>query len=94
MLPYPITSDALIWDELNTYHITRHGVEPDGANEGCDGRFLVLQGYAGRFMFVELTLSGRMLAGVLAPRYDEKYYVVTARPASRRERRMYGEVIG
>ena len=94
MLPYPLTSDALIWDGKNTYHIARHGVEPYEANEVCDGRFMVLQGYAGRFIIVGLTLSDRMLAVVLAPRYDEKYYVVTARAASRRERRLYREVAG
>ena len=55
---------------------------------------MVLQGYAGRFIIVGLTLSDRMLAVVLAPRYDEKYYVVTARAASRRERRLYREVAG
>ena len=91
MLPYPISSDALIWDARNTLHVMRHSVETSEANEVCDGELLVLQGYGGRFIIVGQTLSGRMLAVVLAPRYDEDYYVVTARPASRRERRLYRE---
>ena len=93
MLPYPITADALTWDGRNTAHIKRHDVVPDEVEEVCNGRFVVLQGYAGRFIIVGLTLADRMLSVVLAPRYHQGYYVVTARPASRRERRLYRETM-
>ena len=91
MLPYPLTADALTWDERNTTHIKRHDVVPDEVEEVCNGRFIVLEGYAGRFIIVGLTLTDRMLSVVLAPMYQQRYYVVTARPASRRERHLYRE---
>ena len=67
-------------------------VSIDEANEVCNGRFIVLQGYAERFVIVGETLDARMLSLVVAPTHDESYFVVTARPAGRKERRLYREV--
>ena len=74
-------------------HIARHGVTVDEVNETCDGRFIVLQGYVGRLVIVGQTFGGRALSVVVEPEPEEMYYVVTARPASRGERRTYREVI-
>ena len=93
MLPYPLTSDALIWDDWNIEHIARHGVTRDEAMEVCGGRFIVLRGYTGRFIIVGQSIDGRALSIVVEPEDEWKYYVVTARSASRGERRAYREVI-
>ena len=93
MLPYPITSHSLVWNEWNIEHIARHSVTIDEANEVCSGRFIVLRGYAGRFIIVGQSIDGRALSIVVEPEDEWKYYVVTARSASRGERRAYREVI-
>ena len=94
MLPYPISSDTLIWDEWNIEHIARHGVTRDEAMEVCSNGFIVLRSYAGRFIIVGQSTDGRALSIVVEPEDEWKYYVVTARSASRKERRIYREETG
>lgn len=94
MLPYPISSDALIWDEWNIEHIARHGVARDEAMEVFSSRFIVLHGHDGRFIIVGQSTGGRALSIVVEPEDEWKYYVVTARSASRRERRIHREETG
>ena len=86
-----IVIDRLFWDAWNVAHIARHGVIPEEAQEVCRGPFIARQSYAGRILLVGPTFSSRMLAVVLEPLDDAIYYVVTARPASRKERRLYQE---
>ena len=93
MLPYPITTNALIWDSWNVQHIARHEVTQPEVEEVCDSRFLVLQGYDGRYVIVGHTFAGRLVSVVIEPEDEERYYVVTARSASHRERRTYREEI-
>lgn len=47
------------------------------------------KGYKGRVMVIGPTKAGRMLAVVLESEGEEAYYPVTARPASRKEHRLY-----
>ena len=93
MLPYSISPGALVWDECNIEHIARHGVTRDEVMEACGGRFIVLRGYAGRFIIVGQSVDGRALSIVVEPEDEWKYYAVTARSSSRSERRAYREVI-
>ena len=94
MLPDDIRFDALIWDSWNRAHIARHNVTRNDVQEICAGRFVTLPGYSGRIMVVGQNLVGRALTAVLEPDTEGMYYVVTARSSSRRERRVYREVIG
>ena len=50
--------------------------------------------YEGRIRVVGPTRAGRLLTVIFAPTGEGIHYVVTARPASRMERRRYGEVKG
>ncbi len=80
----------LIWDQGNVEHIARHGVTPEEVEEACNSDLLVLESYRGRFLIVGLTEAGQMIAFVLDPEPEEGvYYVVTARSADSKERRMY-----
>ena len=79
----------LIWDTWNVTHIARHQVNAEEVEEVGHGTPLVQQGYKGRVILIGPTLSGRMLAAVLAREGRGVYYPVTARPASRRERALY-----
>ncbi len=80
----------LIWDEWNIAHIARHGVTPEEVEQVCHGNYIVRGSYQQRVMLVGPTATGRMLAVVLDPEDAGTYYPITARPASRKERRLYG----
>lgn len=84
----------LRWDDWNRAHIARHQVAPEEVEDVCYGDPMVEHGYKGRYRLVGSTHAGRMLAVVLAPEEAGVYYPVTARPASRRERRRYQEAMG
>lgn len=78
----------LIWDELNQFHIARHQVseeEVELANQ--DPAALILNTYGGRFAVIG-KVKNKLLTIVLAKSGDS-YYVVTARPVSRKEREVY-----
>jgi len=80
----------LIWDEWNVAHIARHQVTSEEVEEVCQSNPLVQQGYHGRTVVVGHTRDGRMLEVVLDPEPEEGvYYVVTAHPASRKDRALY-----
>ena len=79
----------LVWDEWNVSHIARHDVTPGEDEETCQGYAHTISTYRGRLRVIGQTASGRILTVILAPVQVEVYYPVTARPASRRERRIY-----
>lgn len=91
-----VTIRRLIWDPWNVAHIARHGVTPEEVEEACHaGDPYTDQGKQGRIRLLGLTVSGRMLAVILDPESEQgAYYPVTARAASRKERRLYRQQKG
>ena len=81
----------LVWDNWNVNHIARHQVTPEEVEQVCHALHVVRESYKDRLLMIGPTRSGRMLAVVLDPEGDDVYYVVTARVADRRERRIYQE---
>ena len=79
----------LIWDPWNIGHIARHGVTPEEVEQVCRGPHVERVAYALRLMMIGPTDAGRLLAVVLERRGPDAYFVITARPASRKERRIY-----
>lgn len=85
-----IVVHRLIWDAWNVAHIARHDVAPDEVEEVCHSKHVTRQGKKGRLLVVGPTKAKRVLIIVLDPEEDVGvYYPVTARPASRVERRRY-----
>ena len=80
--------DRLIWDPGNIAHIARHKVTLQEVEQVRNGRFVARRSYANRIVIIGPTAENRVLSIVLEPVGDDAYYVVTARPASRRERRL------
>ncbi|HEU0022071.1 MAG TPA: BrnT family toxin [Dehalococcoidia bacterium] len=78
----------------NVGHIARHQVAPTEVEDVCHGTPMFSDTYRERLRVVGPTSTGRMLTVILAHEGNDIYYVVTARPASRRERRRYQEVSG
>lgn len=81
----------LIWDDWNREHITRHGVTAGDVEEVCEGDMIVRETYGGRLMVIGPNRAGNLLAAILAPEDNGAFYVVTARPAAKKERRIYRE---
>ncbi len=79
----------LLWDEWNVGHIAKHRVTPEEVEEVCHAEPLVFEAKRGRIIGVGPTVDGRVLAVVLAPEGEGVYYPITARPASKKERRLY-----
>lgn len=80
----------LIWDAWNVAYIARHAVLPEDVEQVCHGDFIVRPTYGERLLVIGPTPAGRVLAAVLDPEGAEgSYYVVTARPADRKERALY-----
>ena len=84
----------LIWDDFNIAHIAEHEVKPHEVEEACQSNQITFTTYGARILLVGHTLAGRFLSVVLAYKGEGVYYVITARPASRKERKYYQEQKG
>jgi uncharacterized DUF497 family protein len=84
----------LLRDEWNVAPIARHEVFPEEVEEVCHGRPLTSATYNDRLRVIGPTALGRMLTVILAPEGEAVYYVVTARPARRKERQRYSDETG
>ena len=82
-----IELSELQWDEFNVEHIAKHDVSIVETQEACQNRIDVLSGYNGRQMLFGKTNKGRYVTVILARKFDNTYYVVTARDTSKKERR-------
>lgn len=79
----------LIWDEWNTNHIKKHHVAPKEIKQVLKSKAITLKSYKNRFLILGKTKKKRLLTMVLALEKKGKYYLVTARPMSKKERRYY-----
>ena len=96
MSQLPPRIDALDWDDWNRDHITKHAVTPDEVEEAVSSRAVYRASYKNRIAVTGVTQAGRMLTVVIgeSPRQAHRYYVFSARPASRSERRDYDQQLG
>ena len=83
--------ERLDWDEWNVKHIAKHGVTTEEVGEAISGETVARATYKQRFLVLGPTSAGILLAVVIGPVPDQPgtYYVFSARPASRSERRQY-----
>jgi len=89
-----IRVDHLIWDDWNVAHIAQHHVTPEAVEEVCQALPLASTSYGGRLRLIGVSKAGRMLTVILAPgQRPGSYYPVTARPASKRERKRFDESV-
>lgn len=84
----------LLWNEWNVKHIAKHAVIPEEVEEICSNSYSYSSDDArhGRFIITGITSKGRILAVIIEPTEQEDiYYPVSARDASRKERKAYQE---
>ncbi len=86
--------ERLDWDGWNIAHLReRHGLTPEEVEEVCHGEPVALETYKDRLMLIGPDRRGRVLTVVIGPVPGQRnvYYAFSARPASRKERRFYGQ---
>ena len=79
----------LIWDDWNIEHVNKHKVKVNEVEEVCKLATKSLKTYKERLIVLGKTKKGRLLTIVLSPEDKDKYYVVTARDMSKKERRFF-----
>jgi uncharacterized DUF497 family protein len=83
--------EQLAWDDWNREHLKKHHVTPEEAAEVLVDRPVIRDTYKNRYAAIGPTRTGRMLTVIVGPdpAIPNLFYVFSARPASRRERRIY-----
>lgn len=76
----------LVWDDWNTAHIGKHQVKASEIEEVCQLPLKTLRSYQDRLIILGKTERKRLLTVVLANEKKGKYYVITARDMSKKER--------
>ena len=84
----------LVWDGWNVEHIARHGIAPEEVEEVCHQQPVFVDTYNLRVLVIGPTVASKMVSAILAPKGDDCYYPVTARSASRKERKIYESLKG
>lgn len=79
----------IVWDEWNIDHIKKHHVTTSEVEEICLGIYQDQPTYNDRLMIFGKTTQGRALTVVLSKKLEGKYYIITARDMSTKERRKY-----
>ena len=85
--------ERLIWDDWNRDHIAKHAVTLSEAEEVVVGPAIFRASYKNRLAVTGPTVEGRMLTVIIGPVPGQlgSFYVFSARPASRGERREYNQ---
>jgi uncharacterized DUF497 family protein len=75
------------WTPANVAHVARHKVTVHGVEETRSNPCIIRPTRGGRYLLIGPTNARRMLTVVAEPLGDDEFFCITARPASRRERR-------
>ena len=82
-----IKISQLIWDVWNTEHIKNHHTTKEEVEEAIRRVGAHRQGYLGRVVLIGRA-GKRILALIVKPTGNNQYYLVTARDADQKERRL------
>ncbi len=85
-----IKIDFLVWDEANLNHIKKHFVSKTEIENAVLDFIYHEHTYSGRYLIVGDT-GKRILSVVVSRKSLKTYYVVTARSASKKERKKINE---
>lgn len=83
--------DELIWDSFNSEHISKHNLTQEDVTQACINQLEVWKTRNGRLLLIGKTDAGKLVSVVLAPKGTCKYYPVTARITSQKERKLINE---
>ena len=93
MTTLPPHIESIDWDDWNRDHIRKHGVSEAEVEEIPGPYAWYRTTYKNRIMATGQTSAGKFLTIVIgeSPSQPFRWYVFSARPASRSERRQYVE---
>lgn len=85
--------EEIVWDGWNLRHIAEHDVVAAQVEQVLLGKPVFAGSYKDRLVAIGPDASERILAVVIGPTpgTSTRFYVFSARPASRKERRFYVE---
>lgn len=82
-----IEIEQLLWDSFNSQHILKHGLSKAEVEEVCfSNPISSISAHTQRLRVIGRTAQGKVVTIILAHKGAKTYYVLTARPASRKER--------
>ena len=81
---------SIVWNEKNREHIKKHNLEAGEVEEAITHIKAYRKGYKGRIILIGKT-GKRLVSVVVAKERLRRYYVVTARDADRKERKLVYE---
>ncbi|MDO8638179.1 MAG: hypothetical protein Q7R43_01275 [Candidatus Daviesbacteria bacterium] len=84
-----IRIEQLVWDNWNIKHIKKHNVSVSETEEGIINVTAHKQGYNKRIMLIGR--SGKRILAILVKAKLGQYYIVTARDAGKKERKLLYE---
>jgi uncharacterized DUF497 family protein len=80
----------LVWDSWNVTHIAKHNCVPEEVEAVCQANPHTEAAKQGRIRVTGKTSAGRIISAFLDPEPEPGvYYTVSARDASKQERRAY-----
>jgi len=80
----------LVWDDWNKEHIKKHNITVSEVEEAVVSLLAHRMGHSGKIILIGRS-GNRLIAMIMAHKEDNKYYIVTARDADRKERRLVYE---
>jgi len=83
----------IIFDTWNKEHIKKHGVAEEEVKEASGNLIYHKRTYKGRYLLIGKA-GRRLISLVLIRKVEGKYYLITARDSSRKERRKVYEKEG
>ena len=88
--------ERLDWDEWNLEHIAKHGITQGDVEATIKGPAIAQVTYKNRYLVIGPASEGRFVSVVIGPDPQDPtaYYIFSARPASRKERRLYRQQRG
>lgn len=85
-----IKIEQLIWDEWNVEHIKKHNVTQKEIEEAVVSVVTHKKGYSRRILLIGRT-GTRIVSVVISKETMDRYYIVTARDADKKERKLVYE---
>lgn len=82
---------ALVWDEWNREHIKKHNVTEKEVEEAYEKSDIEAEAKYGRKFVLSKISNGRLITIFLSFKKQAEPYLVSARDASNKERRIYYE---
>lgn len=85
-----IKIEQLLWDEFNLNHVVKHNVTKGEIEEAIQKINAHREGYLKRIFLIGRS-GKRILSVLVKPKENKKYYIVTARDADKKERKLLYE---